>query len=172
MEKMNYPFKNETGNRQHSGFRPAVSVKNRRNIALMLMLTVAFALSSVFTVKADSKDFIKDKTLGFYDFLGTTHTFTTANSNLSNNQVGSPTLLDGYMYTAASGSGNRGTKITNMTAADDRQDTVYYEFDWNPYKVGGQANSTGTAGANPEQYAVAIVRGSNDSIVFGVWFLY
>lgn len=170
MKKMNYLFKNDTGIRQHSGLRIAAPVTNRRNIAVMLMLTVAFALSSVFTVKADTKDFIKDKTLGFYEFLGTTHTFTTANSNLSGNQVGSPTLQDGYMFTSASGSGNRGVKITNMTVEEDRQDTVYYEFDWNPYKVGGQANSTGTAGANPEQYAVAIVRGSNDSIVFGLWF--
>lgn len=170
MKKMNYPLQNETSSGQKSAIRTVPAVSNRRNISLMLMLAVAFALSSVFPVKADSKDYIKDQTLAFYDFLGTTHSFTTANSNLSNNQVGSPTLVNGYMYTAASGSGNRGIKITNMTAADDRQDTVYYEFDWNPYKVGGQANSTGTAGANPEQYAVAIVRGSNDSIVFGVWF--
>lgn len=170
MEKMNYSLKNETGHRQLTGFRPVVSVKNRRNIAMMLMLTVAFALSSVFTVKADTKDFIKDKTLGFYDFLGTTHSFTTANSNISGNQVGSPTLANGYMFTDAGGSGNRGTKITNMTATDDRQDTVYYEFDWNPYKLLGQTNSSGTAGIEPASFGACIVRGSNDSIVFGLWY--
>lgn len=170
MKKMNYLFKNDTGIRQHSGLRIAAPVTNRRNIAVMLMLTVAFALSSVFTVKADTKDFIKDKTLGFYDFLGTTHSFTTANSNVSGNNVGAPTLLEGYMYTDASGSGARGTKITNMTVADDRQDTVYYEFDWNPYKLLGQTNSSGTSGVEPASYGTCIVRGSNDSIVFGLWY--
>lgn len=170
MEKMNYSLQTETGFRQNSGSRMAVAVTNRRNIGLMLMLTVAFALSSMFSVKADSKDYIKDQTLAFYDFLGTTHSFTTANSNLSGNQVGLPTLTDGYMFTDASGSGNRGVKITNMTAADDRQDTVYYEFDWNPYKLAGQANSSGTTGIEPASFGVCIVRGSNDSIVFGLWY--
>jgi hypothetical protein len=75
------------------------------------------------------------------------------------------------MYSGVtSGSGGRGTKITNMTATTARQDTVYYEFDWNPFRLSGQENSTGTSGIYPNQYGICVVRGSNDSIVFGLWY--
>lgn len=131
------------------------------------MFMAAIAMTSTFGAKAD---WVKNVQLSYFDFLSGTHSFTTANSNLSGNNVGAPTVANGYLYTAASGSGARGTKITNMTSTDARQDTVYYEFDWNPYKVNGQANATGTNGIEPASYAVCIVRGSNDSIAFGLWF--
>lgn len=125
------------------------------------------AVTSFFSAKAD---WVKNVSLAFYDFTTGTSPFTTANSNLSGNSVGAPTLLNGYMYTAASGSGGRGTKITNMTATTARQDTVYYEFDWNPYKLMGKTDSTGTTGVEPASYGVCNIRSSNDSIVFGLWF--
>lgn len=131
------------------------------------MLVAAMAITSTFGAKAD---WVKNVQISYYDFLSGTHSFTTANSNLSGNNVGAPTVADGYLFAAASGSGGRGTKITNMTSTDERQDTVYYEFDWNPYKLIGQANSEGTNGTEPAAFGVCIVRGSNDSIAFGLWF--
>ena len=134
----------------------------------LFTLMAVLAITSFFSVKAD---WVKNVTLANQDFTTiTTSPFTTANSNLSGNSVGAPTILNGYMYTSASGSGNRGIKITNMTAADTRTDTVYYEFDWNPYQIAGQANSTGTSGIYPDHYGVCVVRGSNDSIVFGLMY--
>ena len=115
------------------------------------MFMAAIAMTSTFGAKAD---WVKNVQLSYFDFLSGTHSFTTANSNLSGNNVGAPTVANGYLYTAASGSGARGTKITNMTSTDARQDTVYYEFDWNPYKITGQANATGTAGVEPGAFAV------------------
>ena len=167
MRRENYSENEVTNIPKVSLLKSAANVAKGLNLQKLLVLTVAIALSSLFTAKAD---WVKDKSLGFYDFLGTTHSFTTANSNVSGNNVGSPTIRDGYLFTAASGSGGRGTKITNMTEVTDRQDTVYYEFDWNPHMLLGQANSTGTTGTEPASYGVAIVRGSNDSIVFGLWF--
>ncbi len=131
------------------------------------MFMAAIAMTSTFGAKAV---WVKNVQLSYFDFLNGTHSFTTANSNLSGNNVGAPTVANGYLYMAAGGSGARGTKITNMTSTDARQDTVYYEFDWNPYKVNGQANSTGTNGIEPASFAACIVRGSNDSIAFGLWF--
>lgn len=140
----------------------------RHNLKRLFTLMAVIAVTSFFTAKAD---WVKNVSLANFDFTtGTTSPFTTANSNLSGNNVGAPTILNGYMYTAAGGSGGRGTKITNMTEVAERADTVHYEFDWNPYKVTGQANSTGTSGIEPASYGVCIVRGSNDSIVFGLWY--
>ena len=86
----------------------------------LFTLLAVIAITSFFSVKAD---WVKNVTMGNQDFTTiTTSPFTTANSNLSGNSVGSPTILNGYMYTTASGSGNRGIKITNMTAADTRTD--------------------------------------------------
>ncbi len=133
----------------------------------LFLFMAAIAITSFFSVKAD---WIKNVQLASYDFLSAPSPFTTANAILSGNNVGAPTILNGYMYTTASGSGNRGTKITNMTATTERQDTVHYEFDWNPYQIAGQENSSGTSGINPDHYGVCIVRGSNDSIVFGLWY--
>ncbi len=134
----------------------------------LFSLLAVIALTSFFSAKAD---WVKNVTLTNYDFTTiTTSPFTTGNSNLSGNNVGAPTILNGYMYTAASGSGGRGTKITNMTATTARQDTVYYEFDWNPYKLIGKTDSTGTAGVEPAAFGVCNIRSSNDSIVFGLWY--
>jgi len=140
----------------------------QHNLKKLFTLMAVIAITSFFSAKAD---WVKNVTLANYDFTtGTTSPFTTANSNLSGNNVGAPTILNSYMYTAASGSGGRGTKITNMTETTARQDTVYYEFDWNPFKLEGQANSSGTTNLSPASYGVCIVRGSNDSIVFGLWY--
>ena len=134
----------------------------------LFSLLAVIALTSLFSAKAD---WVKNVTITNYDFTTiTTSPFTVANSNLSGNNVGAPTILNGYMYTAASGSGGRGTKITNMTATTARQDTIYYEFDWNPYMLIGQANSSGTTGTEPAAYGVCNIRASNDSIVFGLWY--
>ncbi|MDD3194221.1 MAG: hypothetical protein PHU68_00260 [Paludibacter sp.] len=143
------------------------TVTKKINLRKLLIFTVVLALGSLFTVKAD---WVKNPPLAVHDFLDGVSPFTTEKSVLSGNNVGIPGVRDGYLFATASGSGNRGTKITNMTEVVDRTDTVYYEFDWNPYQIGGQANSTGSDGANPEQYGVAIVRGANDSIVFGLWY--
>jgi len=135
----------------------------------LFLFMAVFAVTPLFSTEAE---WVKNVQLASFDFLtsGGTSPFTIANSNLSGNQVGSPTLLNGYMYTSASGSGNRGVKITNMTATTVRQDTVYYEFDWNPYQIAGQANSSGTTGIYPDHYGVCVVRGSNDSIVFALMY--
>ncbi len=140
------------------------------NLKKLLTLMVVIAITSFFTAKAD---WVKNVTLANYDFtVGTASPFTTANSNLSGNNVGAPYITAGmpFLRVGASGSGGRGTKITNMTDATPRTDTIFYEFDWNPYMLIGQANSSGTSGIEPASYAVCIVRGSNDSIVFGLWF--
>ena len=139
----------------------------QHNLKKLFTLLAVIAMTSFFSAKAD---WVKNVSLGNLDFSGTSLSFTTANSNLSGNSVGAPTLLNGYMYTTAGGSGNRGIKITNMTDTIPRMDTVNYEFDWNPYQLGGQANSSGTSGIYPDQYGVCIVRGTNDSIVFGLWY--
>ncbi len=131
------------------------------------MFMAAIAITSTFGAKAD---WVKNVQISYFDFLSGTHSFSTAISNLSANNVGAPAVANGYLFVAASGGGARGTKLTNVTPTDARQDTVYYEFDWNPYKITGQANATGTAGVEPGAFAVCIVRGSNDSIAFGLWF--
>jgi hypothetical protein len=141
----------------------------------LFTLLAVIAATSFYTVKAD---WVKNVQLASYDFtLAPSPAFTTAISNLSGNTAAGITIVplsgtagSGYMYLAGSGSGARGNKITNMTATTARQDTVYYEFDWNPYKLGGQANSTGTSATNPNSYGVCNVRGVNDSIVFGLWY--
>ena len=128
------------------------------------------AITSLFSVKAD---WVKNVTLANHDFtVGTTVPFTTANSLITGNNVGAPYITAGmpFLRVGASGSGGRGTKITNMTDATPRTDTIFYEFDWNPYMIIGQANSSGTSGIEPASYAACVVRGSNDSIVFGLWF--
>ncbi|HRZ96750.1 MAG TPA: DUF6383 domain-containing protein [Paludibacter sp.] len=128
------------------------------------------AITSFFSVKAD---WVKNVTLANHDFtVGTTVPFTTANSLITGNNVGAPYITAGmpFLRVGASGSGGRGTKITNMTDATPRTDTIFYEFDWNPYMIIGQANSSGTSGIEPASYAACVVRGSNDSIVFGLWF--
>lgn len=140
---------------------------------LITALLALFAITPFFTAKAD---WVKNVTLANYDFTFAT-TFTTASSNLSGNNTAAPTTVPlsgatgGYMYSGVtSGSGGRGTKITSMTTTEARQDTVYYEFDWNPYRLGGQENSTGTSGIYPNQYSICLIRDSKDSIVFGLWF--
>lgn len=136
----------------------------------LFTLMAVIAITSFFTVKAD---WVKNVSLANYDFTtGTTTPFTVANSNLTGNNVGAPYITAGmpFLRVGASGSGGRGTKITNMTDATPRTDTVFYEFDWNPYMLIGQANSSGTSGIEPASYGVCVVRGSNDSIVFGLWF--
>jgi len=141
----------------------------------LFTLLAVFAITSFYSAKAD---WIKNVQLASYDFtLAPSPAFTTASSNLSGNNTSGATTVPlsgttgGYMWSGVtSGSGGRGTKITNMTATTARTDTVYYEFDWNPYSLGGQANSTGTAGINPNQYGICVVRGVNDSIVFGLWY--
>lgn len=136
----------------------------------LFTLMAVIAITSFFTVKAD---WVKNVSLANFDFTtGTTSPFTAANSNLTGNNVGAPYITAGmpFLRVGASGSGGRGTKITNMTVATPRTDTVFYEFDWNPYMLIGQANSSGTAGIEPASYGVCVVRGSNDSIVFGLWF--
>lgn len=130
---------------------------------------VLIAITSFYSIWA--VDYVKNVSITNYTFTTALPSFTTANSSISGNNVGGPTLnANGFMYTAASGSGARGTKITNMTDATDRQDSIIYEFDWNPYMILGQANSSGTTGTEPASIGTCIVRGSNDSIVFGLWF--
>lgn len=130
------------------------------------MLLAVIALTSFFNAQAG---WVKNEQLALYDFFNTT-TFTTASSKVSGNNVGAPTTTGGYLFVDAGGSGGRGTMITNMTAVDDRQDTVYYEFDWNPYKLIGATDEAGTSAVEPAAFGVCIVRGSNDSIVFGLWY--
>ena len=136
----------------------------------LITLMAIIAITSFFSVKAD---WVRNVSLANYDFTtGTTSPFTTANSNITGNNVGAPYITAGmpFLRVGASGSGGRGTKITNMTDVTPRTDTVYYEFDWNPYMIIGQANSSGTSGIEPASYAACVVRASNDSIVFGLWF--
>jgi len=140
----------------------------------LFTLLAVIAATSFYTVKAD---WVKNVQIASYDFtLAPSPAFTYANSNLSGNMAAGVTTVPlsgttgGYMVTAGSGSGGRGNKITNVTATTARQDTVYYEFDWNPYRLLAQENSTGTTGTEPSSYAVCNVRGANDSIVFGLWF--
>jgi len=146
----------------------------QHNLKKLFTLMAVIAITSFFTAKAD---WVKDVRLTNYDFTtSTTSPFTTANSNLSGNNAaglsiplvsGAPV---GYLNVAGSGSGGRGTKITNMTEVTERQDTIYYEFDWNPYRLQAQENSNVASGLDPASYGVCIVRGSNDSIVFGLWY--
>ncbi|MDD4992406.1 MAG: hypothetical protein PHR83_09265 [Paludibacter sp.] len=140
----------------------------------LFTLLAVIAATSFYTVKAD---WVKNVQIAYYDFtLAPSPAFTTAASNLSGNTAAGITNVPltgatgGYMYCAGSGSGGRGNKITNITATTARQDTVYYEFDWNPYKLLGQANSTGTSGTEPASYGVCNIRGANDSIIFGLWY--
>ena len=140
----------------------------------LFTLLAVIAATSFYSVKAD---WVKNVQIAYYDFtLAPSPAFTYANSNLSGNMAAGVTTVPlsgttgGYMVTAGSGSGGRGNKITNVTATTARQDTVYYEFDWNPYRLLAQENSTGTTGTEPSSYAVCNVRGANDSIVFGLWF--
>ncbi|MDD3321424.1 MAG: T9SS type A sorting domain-containing protein [Paludibacter sp.] len=146
----------------------------QKNLKKLFTLMAVIALTSFFSVKAD---LVKNVSLAYYDFTTiTTSPFTSTNSNLATNNVAAPTiplLLGqslGYLNSAASGGGGRGTKITNMTDVTARMDTVYYEFDWNPYRLLGQENSDGTSGVEPAAYGVCIVRGANDSIVFGLMY--
>lgn len=142
----------------------------------LFTLLAVFAITSFYSAKAD---WVKNVQLASYNFtLAPSPAFTLASSNLSGNNTSGATIVPlatdgsgGYMWSGVtSGSGERGTKITNITATTARQDTTYYEFDWNPYSLGGQANSTGTTSINPNQYGICVVRDVNDSIVFGLWY--
>ena len=167
MEEMNFPS---------GGFRKTAHLSSTfpKNLKKLFTLMAVVALTSFLSVKADM---VKNVTLSYHDFTNDmTLPFTTTNSNLAGNNVAAPTIPQtlgvpiGYMNSAGSGSGGRGTKITNMTDANARMDTVYYEFDWNPYRLLGQENSDGTSGVEPSSFGVCIVRGANDSIVFGLWY--
>jgi hypothetical protein len=140
----------------------------------LFTLMAVIAVTSFYSVKAD---WVKNVQLASYDFtLAPSPAFTLTTCNLTGGNTAGVTTVPlsgttgGYMVTAGSGSGGRGTKITNVTATTARQDTVYYEFDWNPYRLLAQENSTGTSGTEPSSYAVCNVRGANDSIVFGLWY--
>jgi hypothetical protein len=140
----------------------------------LFTLLAVIAATSFYSVKAD---WVKNVQIASYDFtLAPSPAFTFANSNLSGNMAAGVSTVPltgttgGYMNCAGSGSGGRGNKITNVTATTARQDTVYYEFDWNPYRLLAQENSTGTTGTEPSSYAICNIRGANDSIVFGLWY--
>ncbi len=61
----------------------------------LFMFMAAIAMTSTFGAKAD---WVKNVQLSYFDFLSGTHSFSTAISNLSANNVGAPAVANGYLF--------------------------------------------------------------------------